>query len=293
MINYVLKNRDLLLSHVEYLPDNFDSQTDVKVILQFHGNGEGGVGSIESMKAELFDPNTYLKQLATFANGVVTPTGKQFPFILICPQAENNDKGQGNFWTTAVTGYNSEGVKNDNYYSKSLLQYIKNKYKGKIDEACIYTVGYSAGGKTAVTAAACGEIAGVLAACPALDSNFIIETVKDVPIKFWQNTGDGVVHFNKTFGIYKKLSREIDSSPKLVDMILNSGGHDAWTAMFADEPSLSWLLSQRLPAPILPRVFDFTAQTDSTIDLPPNTRIRIPLADGYELTLQGPQATTE
>jgi predicted peptidase len=278
MITAILKGRNLVYSFLEYKPDNYDLENNWPVIIQLHGNGEGGDGTLLAMD-KLYRNNTYLKQ---------AKDGTKFPFILIAPQAPNNTQGLGNFSTANIVGVNQDGSANP-VLNSSLLENIKKMYSGKIDLSRIYITGYSAGGGTAVKClAASKEIAAVLAACPAVDDTLPLDRLKDKPLKLYHTFGDTTVPFHRSWKLEKGL---YNPGGKFDLTILPGVSHDAWSTMYTTPENLSWLLAQRLPAPIIPKpepVYDFVASEarEHIIQIAPGASVTF---TGINVTFKAPE----
>lgn len=291
MIQAVLKkNGENVYPYLIYKPVDYDTSTNLPVIIIFHGNGDGGDGSEASMRTTLMKHNHYLKQAID---------GKEFPFIIIMPQAPRASTGQYNFSTEQITGYTIEKTQTINavnglpmYANTNLLSHILRTYAGKIDPNRIYLTGYSAGGGTALKALAStpDKFAAALVASPAIEKTFKPEAIIDKPVKIFQNGNDTVVPPENIDSVAFSLAKINNKKENIQYKLNNTGGHDAWTAMFANTANLTWLLSQSLPTPVLPEpepVYDFETKEprEYTIKLYPGSSIKLPSAN---VVLQSP-----
>lgn len=291
MIQAVLKkNGENVYSYLIYKTVDYDTATNLPVIIIFHGNGDGGDGSEASMRESLMKHNHYLKQ----AND-----GKEFTCLIIMPQAPKATNGQYNFSTEQITGYTIDKTQTVDpktglpmYASTNLLSHILRTYSGKIDPNRIYLTGYSAGGGTALKALASApdKFAAALVASPAIEKTFKPEWITDKPVKIFQNGNDTVVPPENIDTVAFALAKINRKKENIQYKLNNTGGHDAWTAMYANTVNLSWLLAQYLPAPVIPEpepVYDFETKEprEYTIKLYPGSSIKLPSAN---VVLQSP-----
>ncbi len=190
-----------------YLPQDYDKQEKVPLLLFLHGAGERGN---DLNKVKVHGPPKLIE------------AGKKFPFIVVSPQCP-----EGRWWAT--------------HELVALIDNLESKYK--IDPDRIYVTGLSMGGfgtwaladripnRLAAIAPICGGGNTVTARSFAKLPTWVFHGAKDtvVPLSLSQDMVDAM----------KKHGGE----PKLT--IYPEAGHDSWTETYNNPEFYEWLLAQK------------------------------------------------
>ena len=247
--------------YAEYLPKEFDSNEEYPLVIFLHGLGERGqVSSLGGMKV-----NGPLRRVQDTLNG--HSWGRHFPAIIIAPQA---------YWGW-FSGYEVSTI------IDSLLEHYP------INENKIYVTGLSAGGSGSVLSlqdipqrlAAVVPIATVGETNITVDP-FIPERLKDLPLWFFHNFGDGPQYNGGARGMSAKTlwditgSNPLDAYPfesgnqmasnhqtlryengiwtttdgvaapteKWAYTVWSSNGHEGWTNAYGNDSMWTWLFEQ-------------------------------------------------
>ncbi len=197
-------------AHVDYwiyLPQDYDKQEKVPLLLFLHGAGERGN---DLNKVKVHGPTKLIA------------AGKNFPFIVVSPQCP-----EGRWWAT--------------HELVALIDNLESQYK--IDPDRIYVTGLSMGGfgtwaladripnRLAAIAPICGGGNTVTARSFAKLPTWVFHGAKDtvVPLSLSQDMVDAM----------KKHGGE----PKLT--IYPEAGHDSWTETYNNPEFYEWLLAQK------------------------------------------------
>ena len=190
-----------------YLPQDYEKQEKVPLLLFLHGAGERGN---DLNKVKVHGPPKLIE------------AGKKFPFIVVSPQCPD-----GRWWAT--------------HELVALIDNLESKYK--IDPDRIYVTGLSMGGfgtwaladripnRLAAIAPVCGGGNTVTARSLAKLPTWVFHGAKDtvVPLTLSQDMVDAI----------KKHGGE----PKLT--IYPEAGHDSWTETYNNPEFYEWLLAQK------------------------------------------------
>jgi predicted peptidase len=202
--------RNVRINYLLYLPKDY-GKTDKKwpLMLFLHGAGERGS-----------DLNLVKKHgLAKLA-----AEGKDFDFIIVCPQCPEND------WWPKLT---------DDLIV--LVDDIAERYN--VDTKRLYVTGLSMGGfgtwnliqkypdKFAAAAPVCGGG----------DSIAVTSQLKDMPIWVFHGAKDNVVPPGKSEEMVKALKAAGNSNVKFT--LYPDAGHDSWTATYNNPELYAWFLS--------------------------------------------------
>ncbi len=197
-------------AHVDYwiyLPQDYDKQEKVPLLLFLHGAGERG---------------NDLNKVKVHGPPKLIAAGKNFPFIVVSPQCP-----EGRWWAT--------------HELVALIDNLESQYK--IDPDRIYVTGLSMGGfgtwaladripnRLAAIAPICGGGNTVTARSFAKLPTWVFHGAKDtvVPLSLSQDMVDAM----------KKHGGE----PKLT--IYPEAGHDSWTETYNNPEFYEWLLAQK------------------------------------------------
>jgi predicted peptidase len=197
-------------AHVDYwiyMPQDYDKQEKVPLLLFLHGAGERGN---DLNKVKVHGPPKLIE------------AGKNFPFIVVSPQCP-----EGRWWAT--------------HELVALIDHLESTYK--IDPDRIYVTGLSMGGfgtwalaeripnRLAAIAPICGGGNTVTARSFAKLPTWVFHGAKDtvVPSSLSQDMVDAM----------KKHGGE----PKLT--IYPEAAHDSWTETYNNPEFYEWLLSQK------------------------------------------------
>lgn len=227
-----------MFGYYEYLPANYNSATDLPIVLFFHGIGEKGDGTTELHKVLRNGPPKLVN------------LDKDFPFILISPQHTTG------WWNGTEVN--------------SLIQHVKANYK--VDADRIYVTGLSAGGYGTWTAgaAAASQIAAIVPISGG-GSSATATNMKALPVRAFHNVNDPVVYSINSINLVNAV-RSAGGSATL--SVFPSSAHDAWSRVYNDQNMWDWLLSQKRGVPAVttpakpPVVY---AGEDRVITLPQNS----------------------
>ena len=207
-----------MLGYYEYLPKEFDENSNVKYPVIFYWNGKNAIKG---------NGKKQLKRLLLQGLSKNIDNGKHYKAIVITPQLFKGD------W---------KSIDVDPFVS-----YILKRYEDYIDTRRVYMTGFSAGGGISINYALshADKLAAIVPVSPAI--RFAVEedksnSINKLGVWFFHNRGDDVISFNRSISWLKVLS-DNDDIHKLT--IYDEDGHHAWQRAY-DEPALwDWLLSQK------------------------------------------------
>ncbi len=256
-----IKLHDNLGGYLESLPVGYDANPKKKypIIISFHGIGEVGDGSANSLKDVAKNGITKLIQQgrfpASFRSG-----GEDFSFIVISPQ-----------YVRAV------GVE---AFVGEVIKHCLQKYR--VDEERIYLTGLSMGGGVSYayassSKAAADQLAATVFVCPAAavsNTRSKLLATSGLPVWATHSRGDGVVNSNVSVNLVNGINAN-NPDPAARLTIFESNSHDAWTKTYDPnyrENGLNvyeWMLQYKRSAAVpIPPVAN--AGTAQTITLPVN-----------------------
>lgn len=198
------------LNYIVYLPQSYNINKKMPLILSLHGSGERG-NNIESVKK--WGIHKILRE------------NDDFPFIVVSPQCPADE-----IWEMQFNAL------------KDLLDKIENDYN--IDHERIYLTGYSLGGYgtwnfailnperfTAIVPISGGAISPKKALC-----------LKNIPIWVAHGDSDTVVEFQESKRIVDCLK---EYNPNIIFKVYEGGGHEVCTTAYEEPELFKWLLKQK------------------------------------------------
>jgi predicted peptidase len=196
------------MNYLLYLPKDYGKE-DKKwpLVLFLHGAGETG-NDLEKVKKH--GPPKLIE------------AGKEFPFILVSPQAQK-------------FGWDPDTL-------NALLDDVVAKYK--VDKDRIYVTGLSMGGMGtwALAASKPDRFAAIIPICGAGNPGDA-KKLKELPIRIFQGGKDQVIKPETAEAMEKALKEAGAADVKLT--IYPEAGHDSWTKAYDDPETWEWLLKQK------------------------------------------------
>lgn len=195
------------LSYLVYLPHDYEkSESRWPLVLFLHGAGETG---------------SDLNRVKAHGPPKLVEAGKQFPFILISPQAP-------------ALGWRPEAL-------NALLDEVSEKYR--VDPDRIYCTGLSMGGfgTWALAAAYPERLAAIAPICGGGDPRSA-SRIKHIPAWVFHGAKDNLVPLARSQEMVDAL-KAAGAEPKFT--VYPEAGHDSWTEAYNTEDLYTWLLSQR------------------------------------------------
>jgi predicted peptidase len=197
------------LNYLVYLPPEYASGDQHWPLLLFlHGSGERG---------------TDIDEVKTHGPPKLIAEGKQFPFIVVSPQAPRRR------WVPEALA--------------ALLDDVMRKYR--VDKDRVYLTGLSMGGSGtwALAAAVPDKFAAIAPICGSGDP-VEAKALKDVPVWVFHGAEDESVPVKRSEEMVKALQEAGAKEVKFT--VYPDVGHDAWTDAYNDPELYHWLLSHRL-----------------------------------------------
>ena len=200
-------------NYLIYLPQDYEQQTSVPLLLFLHGAGERG--------------DRQMDLLAVHGPPKLIASGKHFPFIVVAPQCKKDA-----WWAPAELS--------------DLLDDIENRYK--VDKARIYVTGLSMGG-FGTWALAMYDPDRFAAIAPICGGGNAIAVRYTAPIRaaVW------TFHGAKDTVVPLSASAEMVAAMRARNVnvrftVYPKAGHNSWTETYGNEHLYEWLLSHRLEA---------------------------------------------
>ena len=198
------------VNYLLYLPEGYrgDTLTKWPLLLFLHGSGESG---------------NDLEKVKTHGPPKLIARGKQFPFIVVSPQAAHREAG----WSNA-----------DLY---ALLQDCKQKYR--VDADRIYLTGLSMGGFGTWSLAMehPEEFAAVVPICGGGDTTNIWK-LRNTAVWCFHGAKDN----NVPLAADQKMINALHAlNPSARFTIYPDADHDSWTVTYNNDSLYQWLLSQK------------------------------------------------
>jgi len=195
------------LNYLLYLPAGYDADKKPWPLLVFlHGSGERG-SDLENVK--IHGPPKLIAE------------GKQFPFIVVSPQAPRRR------WDPVTLN--------------ALLDDVIAKYR--VDKDRIYLTGLSMGGAGTWTLAGAypDRFAAIVPICGGGDPADAPK-LKDIPVWVFHGAKDEAVPLSRSEEMVKALR---EAGAKTVEFtVYPEAGHDSWSEAYADPKLYEWLLKQ-------------------------------------------------
>ena len=207
-----LANDKVKVDYLLFLPEDYGKE-DKKwpVIVFLHGAGECG---------------TDLNVVKKHGPPKIVETKKDFPFIVVSPQAPN-----------FKTAWNVETL-------NALLEEVLSKYK--VDTDRVYLTGLSmGGGGTWMWALASPErFAAIVPICGYKNDPTEAAKLKNMPVWAFHGDKDKAVPLSKSEVMVKAL-KDVGGNVKLT--VYPGVGHDSWTETYNNPDLYRWLLEQKRP----------------------------------------------
>jgi len=195
------------LDYLLYLPQSYETDTAKQwpLMIFLHGSGEQG-NDLEKVKVH--GPPMLIEQ------------GRQFPFIVISPQAKR--------------GWNA-----DELY-KMLQDFIG---KNRVDTDRIYLTGLSMGGYGTWSLAIKHPemFAAIIPICGGGNTKYI-KRLRHMPVWCFHGEKDNIVPLKSSEKMIKALKK---INPKVKFTIYPEVGHDSWIKAYNDPKLYDWMLQQK------------------------------------------------
>jgi predicted peptidase len=197
-----------------YLPDAYDGNAKVPLLLFLHGRGES------------YGPLSRVKQ---WGPPKLIDAGREFKYIVVSPQCPKES-----FWSRDDQQQKLE----------KLLEHLIANHA--VDTRRIYLTGLSMGGFGSWTLAANHPkmFAAVVPICGRGDPADA-DTLKNIPIWAWHGVDDAVVKYSNSETIVKAIVDAGGTKARLTS--LEGIGHNSWSAAYHSPDLYDWLDKQRLP----------------------------------------------
>ena len=190
-----------------YLPQDYDKQEKVPLLLFLHGAGERGH---DLNKVKVHGPPKLIA------------AGKNFPFIVVSPQCPD-----GRWWET--------------HELVALLDHLESQFK--IDPDRIYVTGLSMGGfgTWGLAARIPDRLAAIAPICGG-GNTVTTRSFAKLPTWVFHGAKDNVVPLSLSQDMVDALKKH-GGEPKLT--IYPEAGHDSWTETYNNPEFYEWLLAQK------------------------------------------------
>jgi poly(3-hydroxybutyrate) depolymerase len=223
--------REVELRQLVYLPPGYDADTTRSwpLILFLHGSGERG------NELDRVTTNGLPKELAA---------GREVPAVVLSPQCPADARWEGDLMVMAL----------DALLDDALARY-------RVDPERVYLTGLSMGGHGtwALAAAHPERFAAAVPVCGAGDPGLAYR-LRRLPIWAFHGAMDPIVPVAGTQDMAAALQR---FHGEMRTTIYPEGGHDAWSATYADTAMYGWLFRQRRSAPKFASLSGATATASS------------------------------
>ena len=200
---------NISVNYLLYLPQDYGKDTSKlwPMMIFLHGSGESGT---DIQKVKMHGPPKLIEQ------------GRQYPFIVVSPQAGENEG-----WEPQVI--------------IRLIRGIQSKYK--VDREKIYLTGLSMGGfGTWSTATKFPSVfAAIAPVCGGGDTTEVMK-LKHMPVWCFHGAKDDVVNPEQSYSMVRAL-RKFNPDVKLT--IYPDAKHDSWTATYNNDSLYAWMLQQK------------------------------------------------
>ena len=200
------------VDYLMYLPDDYDGETAMPMMLFLHGRGES------------FGP---LSLVAKWGPPRIAARGDKLKFILISPQCPKADRWENDTQQKVLL---------------ELLEHVQAKYK--VDTDRVYLTGLSLGGYGSWRLA--GDhpkrFAAVAPICGAGDPSKAAN-LASLPIWVFHGDRDTAVPFQKSVEMVEAIKKAGGSKVRFTS--LETMGHNSWSAAYATPELYSWFAKQR------------------------------------------------
>ena len=207
----------LKVNYLLYLPKDYGKDKSKKwpLVVFLHGSGESG-SDVEKVK--------------THGPPKLVAAGKEFPFILVSPQAPVFPR----------RGWDVETL-------NAMLDDVLAKYAVEQDQ--VYLTGLSMGGYgTWAWASANPErFAAIAPICGGGDARMTSRRLRSMPIWVFHGAKDPTVPIQESEQMVAELKKI--GNPEVKFTVYPEAGHDSWTVTYDNPELYTWLLSHKRPAP--------------------------------------------
>ena len=206
----------LKVNYLLYLPKDYGKDKGKKwpLVVFLHGSGESG-SDVEKVK--------------THGPPKLIAAGKEFPFILVSPQAPDARRG----WDIETLN--------------AMLDEVLAKYAVEQDQ--VYLTGLSMGGNgTWIWATANSErFAAIAPICGWGDDRIAGRRLRSMPTWVFHGTKDTTVAISESERLVESLKKAGNAEVKFT--VYPEAGHDSWTVTYDNPELYTWLLSHKRPKP--------------------------------------------
>jgi predicted peptidase len=197
---------NITVNYLLYLPQDYGKDTSMlwPLMVFLHGSGEAGK---DIQKVKMHGPPKLIEQ------------GKQYPFIVVSPQAPENEG-----WEPQVI--------------VRLIRGIQSKYK--VDKERIYLTGLSMGGFGTWNIAAKypSVFAAIAPVCGGGDTAEVMR-LKHLPVWCFHGAKDNIVNPEQSYRMVRSLKK---FNPEVKLTIYPEAKHDSWTPTYNNDSLYSWML---------------------------------------------------